>query len=101
VADQTALTLKGLSLAVFLVCSYYSVGSLSEPNELLDFNKSNRIEALFRLVFVLATLVAGLAAPRPLPLSKGCDAPGARGWRAPTLPPRLRSHGVVQRFPRR
>jgi hypothetical protein len=63
VADQTALKLKGLSLLVFLVCGYYSVGYLSEPNELLDFSKSNRIEALFRLVFVLATLLAGLAAP--------------------------------------
>lgn len=52
-----------LSGLILVICGYYSVGYLSDPAELLNFSGSNRMEALFRLVFLLATLLADLAAP--------------------------------------
>ncbi len=52
-----------LSGLILVICGYYSVGYLSDPAELLNFSGSNRMEALFRLVFLIAAMLAGLAAP--------------------------------------
>jgi hypothetical protein len=61
--DRAMLKLKILSVFLPLICGYYFVGYLSDPIELLRGSGSNRAEAIFRLVFVLATLCAILAAP--------------------------------------
>jgi hypothetical protein len=63
VADRTALKLKLLSLLILFICGYYFVGYLSDPTELLHISETNRTEAIFRFVFLLATLLAILAAP--------------------------------------
>lgn len=63
VTDQTTLKLKILSLLLLLICGYYFVGYLSDPIELLHVSETNRTEAIFRFVFLLATLLAILAAP--------------------------------------
>ena len=63
VRDQTTLKLKILSLLLLLICGYYFVGYLSDPTELLDVSETNRTEAIFRFVFLLATLLVILAAP--------------------------------------
>ena len=62
-ADRTALKLKLLSLLILFICGYYFVGYLSDPTELLHISETNRTEAIFRFVFLLATLLAILAAP--------------------------------------
>lgn len=61
--DRTALKLKLLSLLILFICGYYFVGYLSDPTELLHISETNRTEAIFRFVFLLATLLAILAAP--------------------------------------
>jgi len=61
--DQTILKLKILSLLLLITCGYYFVGYLSDPTELFHFNETNRTEAMFRFVFLLATLVTVVAAP--------------------------------------
>jgi hypothetical protein len=61
--DRTTLKLKLLSLLMLITCGYYFVGYVSDPTELLHFTKSNRMEAMFRYVFLLATSVVILAAP--------------------------------------
>jgi len=61
--DRTILKLKVLSMLLLLICGYYVVGYLSDPIELLQVSGPNRAEAIFRLVFLLATLLAGLASP--------------------------------------
>jgi len=63
VTDRTALKLKLLSLLILFICGYYFVGYLSDPTELLHISETNRTEAIFRFVFLLATLLAILAAP--------------------------------------
>ena len=61
--DRTALKLKLLSLFILIICGYYFVGYLSDPTYLPHFSEVNRTEAIFRFVFLLATLLAILAAP--------------------------------------
>ena len=61
--DQMILKLKILSVLLLLICGYYFVGYLSDPIELLLVSGTNRAEAVFRFVFLLATLFAIVAAP--------------------------------------
>ena len=61
--DRTALKLKLLSLLILFICGYYFVDYLSDPTELLYISETNRTEAIFRFVFLPATLLAILAAP--------------------------------------
>jgi hypothetical protein len=56
------LKVKVLSTLLLVSCGYYSVGYLSDPDELLNMTATNRTEAMFRFVFLLATLLAVLAA---------------------------------------
>ena len=61
--DRTALKLKLLSLFILIICGYYFVGYVSDPTYLPHSSEVNRTEAIFRFVFLLATLLAILAAP--------------------------------------
>jgi hypothetical protein len=63
VIDRTALKLKLLSLLIVIMCGYYFVGYLSDPTYLPHSSEGNRTEAIFRFVFLLAALLAILAAP--------------------------------------
>ena len=61
--DRTTLKLKLLSLLILIICGYYFFGYVSDPTYLPHFSEVNRTEAMFRFVFLLATLLAILAAP--------------------------------------
>lgn len=68
--DDLILRVKILSALLLVSCGYYFVGYLSDPDELLNMTAANRAEAIFRFVFLLATLLVVLAASGLLRLRK-------------------------------
>ena len=56
------LKVKVLSTLLLVSCGYSFVGYLSDPDELLNMSAANRVEAMFRFVFLLAALLVVLAA---------------------------------------
>ena len=61
--NRTAFKVKTLALLQAVVCGYYFVGYVSEPEDLITFSDANRTEAVFRLVFLLGACLSIIAAP--------------------------------------
>lgn len=61
--NRTEFKVKILALLQAVVCGYYFVGYMSDPEILLIFSEANRTEAMFRFVFLLGTCLSIIAAP--------------------------------------